>query len=104
MRDLYICLRMWGSPEWVGGMVYIQNLAWAIASLPETKRKGIKLSAAVHFTHTKFVEPIRASVDRVYEERFFDKAYDKLAKIEVTGYGVTRAATVKPGPRLLRCP
>ena len=71
---------------------------------PRNQAERDQIKRCRSFTHTKFVEPIRASVDRVYEERFFDKAYDKLAKIEVTGYGVTRAATVKPGPRLLRCP
>lgn len=81
MRDLHICLRMWGSPEWVGGMVYIQNLAWAIASLPETERKGIKLSVAVHFTHFEFVEPLCGIVDHVYVDGFVDLAFAKVAKI-----------------------
>jgi glycosyltransferase involved in cell wall biosynthesis len=72
---------MWGSPEWVGGMVYIQNLAWAIAGLPEAERQGIKLSVAVHFTYFEFVEPLCGIVDHVYVDGFVDLAFAKVAKI-----------------------
>jgi glycosyltransferase involved in cell wall biosynthesis len=72
---------MCGSPDWVGGMVYIQNLARAIASLPETERKGVKLSVAMQFPHSGFVEVLPDSIGQAYEEGFFDLAYAKIAKI-----------------------
>ena len=81
MNNLHICLRMVGSWEWVGGMVYIQNLAWAIANLPEEEKPGVELSVAVPQAQSAFVEPVRGRVDRVYQERVFDRAYAKIAKI-----------------------
>jgi glycosyltransferase involved in cell wall biosynthesis len=81
MRDLHICLRIAGSLEWVGDKIYIQNLAWAIANLPEKEKRGIRLSISSPITHAEFAEPIRASVDHVYEEHFAQLAYAKLAKI-----------------------
>jgi len=81
MKNLHICLRMVGSWEWVGGMVYIQNLAWAIANLPEAEKPGVELSVAVPAAQSAFVGPLRGCVDRVYAERFFDRAYGKIAKI-----------------------
>jgi glycosyltransferase involved in cell wall biosynthesis len=80
MRELHICLRMTGSLDWVGGLVYIQNLALAIASLPEQDRKGIKLSISTSRAHAAFIGPIQASVDRVYYwENFLQRAYFKSA-------------------------
>jgi glycosyltransferase involved in cell wall biosynthesis len=82
MRDLHICLRMTGSLEWVGGMIYIQNLTRALASLPDKERQGVKVSISTGRNHAAFLEPIRPYVDRIYyQEHFIQRAYFRVANI-----------------------
>ena len=82
MRDLHICLRMTASLEWIGGMVYIENLTRALASLPENERQGVKVSISTSRGNAAFLEPIRANVDRIYyHEHNLYRAYFRIANI-----------------------
>jgi len=80
MSDINICLRMMNCTEWVGGLIYIQNLAVALAALPPEERSRIKLSIAIPYKNKHYAEALRRYVDRVYVERFFDRGYDRIAK------------------------
>ncbi|OUL37774.1 hypothetical protein BV372_01790 [Nostoc sp. T09] len=64
----------------MGGAIYIQNLARAIASLPTVERANIKLSVACSPDNLKLVLPIRSCVDQIYVYgRLYLKIFDKLS-------------------------
>jgi glycosyltransferase involved in cell wall biosynthesis len=66
MKKLHICLNMQGGDNWMGGAIYIQNLARAIASLHSSDRETVYLSIACNSDNLTLVEPIRDCVDRVF--------------------------------------
>jgi glycosyltransferase involved in cell wall biosynthesis len=81
VKDLHICLNMVADPTWSGGVLYIQNLVKAIASLPIAERQNIKLSLAIEKSNQKLVEPIRNQIDHVYADGFLETNYLKACKI-----------------------
>lgn len=66
MKNLHICLWMAGNANWMGGAIYTQNIARAIASLPIEERANIKISVACLSSHLNLVQPIVKYVDKVY--------------------------------------
>lgn len=72
---------MVGSPSWIGGAIYTQNLARAIASLPPEERDQLKVSVSVNAANLDLAEPIRNCVDQIYARRAVEKAYLKICKI-----------------------
>ncbi|MEH1823857.1 MAG: glycosyltransferase family 1 protein [Nostoc sp.] len=75
MKNLHISLWMAGSSGWMGGAIYIQNLARAIASLSLAERANTKLSIVCLSSDLKLVKPILPYVDQVY---MFGKLYLKI--------------------------
>jgi len=61
----------------MGGTIYIQNLAKAIAALPAEEKVDLKLSVAVAPSNLGLVEPIAHCVDQVYTR---ERLYLKLCK------------------------
>lgn len=81
VKDLHICLNMVADPTWSGGVLYIQNLVKAIASLPIAERQNIKLSLAIEKSNQKLAEPIRNQIDHVYADGFLETNYLKACKV-----------------------
>lgn len=75
MKKLHISLWMAGNSGWMGGAIYTQNLARAIASLPLEERANIKLSIACLSSNLNLVKPILSYVDQVY---IYGKLYLKI--------------------------
>lgn len=78
---MHICLNLTGDSQWMGGIIYTQNLARAIASLPPTERNSIKVSISTPLANAHFVKPIHDCVDQVYRQSQSKRAYLKLCKI-----------------------
>ncbi len=80
VKKLRICLNMTSaSSSWIGGSIYIQNLALALARLPARERANIDLSIAVR--NSKFVESVvYDSVDQVYVRNWWKRGYLKICK------------------------
>ena len=74
MDKLHICLRHVFGSSWLGGALYIQNIARAIASLPAEERMGIRLSVVVRSSNGSMAKIMLPYVDSMY----FDSVY-KLA-------------------------
>ncbi|MBW4679510.1 MAG: glycosyltransferase [Microcoleus vaginatus WJT46-NPBG5] len=77
---MHICLNMLGDSGWIGGALYIQNLARAIASLPKEEKDQIKLSVGVYSSNLELAEPMRPYVDQIYARNVFDRRYLKICK------------------------
>ncbi|MBD1895366.1 glycosyltransferase family 1 protein [Coleofasciculus sp. FACHB-129] len=78
VKNLHICLNMVGGSGWLGGVLYIQNLARAIATLPETEKANIKLTIAVHDKDINLIEPARGYVNQIYATSKWQRAYLKM--------------------------
>ena len=85
MKDLHICLNMVSDPTWSGGVLYIQNLVQAIASLPIAERENIKLTIALHKSNLHLAEPIKYQVNQIYERTILDRGYSAMLKL-LAGY------------------
>src|SRR6478672_3167061 len=83
VKKLHICLNMTlAGAGWMGGVLYIQNLARAIASLPEAERETIQLTLAVLDSNLNLVpEIVRHTVDQIDIRPSWKRATLKLAKI-----------------------
>ncbi|WP_193874763.1 MULTISPECIES: glycosyltransferase family 4 protein [unclassified Coleofasciculus] len=65
--------------DWLGGVIYVQNLACAIAHLPALERSNITLSLTVRASHSNLVDhTVRPYVDQVKVRHFWDLAYLKI--------------------------
>lgn len=80
MKNLHICLNMVSDPTWTGGVLYIQNLVQAIASLPLSERENIKLTLAVHKSNLHLAEPIKNQVTKIYARNLLDRGYSAMLK------------------------
>lgn len=80
VKELHICLNMVSDPTWSGGVLYIQNLVRAIASLPSEDREKIRLSLAVDKSNLHLAEPVRNQVAHVYADGSFENGYLKICK------------------------
>ena len=78
---MHICLNLTGGPQWMGGIIYTQNLARAIASLPAEERSSLKLSISTPAPKSHYVDPVKGCVDQVYVQPQIKRAYLKLCKI-----------------------
>ncbi len=67
--------------SWLGGRLYIQNLACALASLPEEERRSIRLSVAVRSSQSEAAKAIQPYVDGIYTDCFFNLAKFELYKL-----------------------
>ena len=66
-KSLRIALIMQGGPEWLGGMEYIRNIIFALASLPADIRATFEVSLIANsFTDSGFIKSIEPFVKRVY--------------------------------------
>jgi glycosyltransferase involved in cell wall biosynthesis len=83
VKKLHICLNMTGAGSgWLGGNLYIQNLARAIASLPAEERAQINLSLAVLPSDLALIAPaVHPYVDKVEVKHFWERAYLKACKV-----------------------
>lgn len=81
VKDLHICFNMVSDPTWSGGVLYIQNLIQAIASLPNSERQNIKLSLAVDKSKQQLADPIRNNVSHIYADDFLEINYLKACKL-----------------------
>ncbi len=81
MSKKHICLNTVGGTTWIGGAIYTQNLARAIASLPPAERDRIRLSVRVQKDNLEMVEPIRSCVDHIYVTSPWQRALIKGYKI-----------------------
>jgi hypothetical protein len=82
---LHICLRNVFGSSWLGGALYVQNLARAVGSLPVEERDRIKLSIVVRSSNKSTVKDIARYVDSIHidgvHKLFFSEACKRLAKI-----------------------
>ena len=78
---MHICLNLAGGPQWMGGIIYTQNLARAIASLSPDERHSLKISISTPASKAHYVEPVRHCVDQIYVQPQLKRAYLKLCKI-----------------------
>ncbi|WP_297088408.1 glycosyltransferase family 1 protein [Thermoleptolyngbya sp. C42_A2020_037] len=74
---MHICLNMTGGTQWMGGVIYIQNLVHAINSFASNREKCIKLSLAVSSSQKELVDSVSKWVDHVYEK---ESIYIKICK------------------------
>jgi glycosyltransferase involved in cell wall biosynthesis len=81
VKELHICLNMVSDPNWSGGVLYIQNLVKAIASLPLAERENIKLTLAVRKSNIDLAEPIKAQINQIYARSFLNRGYFALLKL-----------------------
>ena len=66
MAKLHICLRNVFGRTWLGGTLYIQNLARALGSLPVEERNTIKLSVVVRASNGSLAKDMLPHVDAVH--------------------------------------
>jgi glycosyltransferase involved in cell wall biosynthesis len=84
VRTFNIGLLMHASSSWMGGVVYVQNLIKAIASLPKEKRLEINLYLLVTSeTAEHFYESLLPLVDGYYKADFLSQKF--LSKIRRRG-------------------
>jgi len=79
-KKLHICLNMVSDPTWSGGVLYIQNLVQAIASLPLSERENVKLTLVVRTSNLHLAEPIRNQVNQIYARNLFERGYSGILK------------------------
>lgn len=78
---MHICLNLSASASWMGGVIYIQNIARAINSLPAEETQDIKLSVTVSRSNISLVKPISNCLDKIYvNESFYLKSLKNLAE------------------------
>jgi glycosyltransferase involved in cell wall biosynthesis len=63
---IHICLNMVGDSNWMGGVIYTQNLVKALSSLPAETRNTFKLSIIASPKTHDFVKPLEQQVDNIY--------------------------------------
>ncbi|CAN1212240.1 Glycosyl transferase family 1 domain-containing protein [Tumidithrix helvetica PCC 7403] len=80
VKELHICLNMVSDPTWSGGVLYIQNLVKAIASLPTKEQENIRLSLAVDKSNLRLAEPVREQVAHIYADGSFENGYLRICK------------------------
>lgn len=80
LKQLHICLYMVSDPTWSGGVLYIQNLVRAIASLPIAERENIKLTLVVRKSNLALAEPIENLVTQVQARNLLERGYSELGK------------------------
>jgi len=81
VKNLHICLNMVGGSGWLGGVLYIQNLARAIATLPPEEKANLKLTVAVHDKDLNLIEPARGYVNHIYATSKLQRAYLKACNV-----------------------
>jgi hypothetical protein len=72
---LHICLRHVFGSSWLGGTLYIQNIARAIASLPAEERMGIRLSVVVRSSNGSTAKVMLPYVDSMYIDSVYKLAF-----------------------------
>jgi glycosyltransferase involved in cell wall biosynthesis len=77
---LHICLRNVFGSSWLGGALYIQNLARAIASLPAEERQEIKLSVVVRSSNGSMAKVMLPYVDSMYIDGIYKLACSEACK------------------------
>jgi glycosyltransferase involved in cell wall biosynthesis len=80
LKQFHICLYMVSDPTWSGGVLYIQNLVRAIASLPSAETAHIKLSLVVRKSNLALAEPIKHQVTQIQARNLLGRGYSELAK------------------------
>jgi glycosyltransferase involved in cell wall biosynthesis len=80
-KKLHICLNMVHDPNWLGGVLYIQNLIRAIAQLPSSETEHIRMSLALLKKNAQLAEPIQNLVNRVYTGNVSEYAFLKICKL-----------------------
>jgi glycosyltransferase involved in cell wall biosynthesis len=72
---------MVGDSNWMGGVIYTQNLVKALSSLPAEIRNPLKLSIIASPKTHDFVKPLEQQVDSIYlHKRYLLKAGKELSK------------------------
>jgi glycosyltransferase involved in cell wall biosynthesis len=80
MKELHICLDM-ASLTWNAGIIYIQNLVQALASLPEEEKRTIKLSVIVGFRQKHTIDSFQANTYQIKIEYIIERAIDEFSKV-----------------------
>lgn len=80
MAKLHICLRNVFGSSWLGGALYIQNLARAVGSLPAEERETIKLSVVVRSSNGSTVKDIARYVDSIHIDSIHKLAFSEVCK------------------------
>ncbi|MBD1835871.1 glycosyltransferase family 4 protein [Cyanobacteria bacterium FACHB-472] len=81
VKNIHICLNMVGGSGWLGGVLYIQNLARVIATLPSEEKANLKLTVAVHDKDLNLIEPARGYVNHIYATSKLQRAYLKACNV-----------------------
>jgi glycosyltransferase involved in cell wall biosynthesis len=83
VRPINVGLLMHASPEWMGGVVYIQNLVKAIASLPKDDRATIKIHLITSSkTSSKFYQDLLPLVDTYQQIDFLStKPLSRISRL-----------------------
>lgn len=81
VKKLHICLNMMHDPNWLGGILYIQNLIRAITQLPANEIEHIELSLAVFKANERLTEPVKHLVSQVYAGSVSEYVYLKACKL-----------------------
>ena len=63
---MHICLNLVGGKNWIGGAIYVQNLARSIFNLPNDEKSDLELSIISSVGKREFVRPIEKYVNQVY--------------------------------------
>jgi glycosyltransferase involved in cell wall biosynthesis len=79
MKDLHICLKMAGL-NWNAGIIYIQNLVQALASLPEEEIRSIKLSVIVGPNQKYIIDSLQANTNQIFIEYFIERLIYKVSR------------------------
>ena len=79
-KKIHICLNLINDKNWHAGNIYIFNMVYALAMLPQAERESIKLSIATQ-SKKDIPEDIRAKLDAIYIDTLPVLIWYKLLKI-----------------------
>ena len=80
MDKVHICLKSIFGDSWLGGSLYMQNLARAVASLPREEREDIRLSVVVRAKKGEGERVFGPFADTVYTDGLWKLALSEAAK------------------------